>query len=157
MIQPNARPRRPIPAAQAYPRSVDDPVALTHEELLVLAGLVRLTIEADDRVDPVEARAVRRLASELAEGREGAGDAYRRMAPVASIGEAAWSALWQEAVATLPTSEDVKRAALEIQRPQAREAIYGTVYDLAAVNTIEGAEWSILEWLEATWGLGSSS
>jgi hypothetical protein len=118
---------------------------------------VRLTIEADERVDPAEARAVRRLASELAEGREGAGDAYRRMAPVASIGEAAWSALWQEAVATLPTSDDVKRAALEIQRPQARDAIYGAVYDVASVNTIEGAEWSILEWLEDKWGIRSPS
>jgi hypothetical protein len=134
-------------------RVVDDTVSLSHEELVALAGLVRLTIEADERLDPEEVRAVRSVATAVTTGDADDVGAYRTVARVAPLGEEAWAAIWQEAVTTLRSEADVKAAASRILRNEAREAIYVIVSEVAAADTIAGAEWELLEWLEETWGV----
>lgn len=135
----------------------EDPVSLSHEELVVLAGLVRATIEADDRIDPAEVRAVQRIAAAVTEAADHAPlGAYRTAAYVTPLDEAAWSAIWREAVERLPSIDDVKRAAKAVGRAEAREALYALVHDVAAADTIAGAEWSLLGWLEEAWSLSTT-
>jgi uncharacterized tellurite resistance protein B-like protein len=113
----------------------DDP-KLEHptsrDELLVLAGLVRVMLTADGRLSQRELE----HADELPRHLDLSADEWRR--------------LWEEATRTLPNATQVREAAAHL-RPEVRDAVYERLYHLADADGLDDAEWDLLEWLDETW------
>lgn len=132
--------------------------ALSHDELVALAGLVRVMMMADRTVSSAEAHASAALAGRLAKlpPAPAPTDPYRSaVLHAAPLSRTDWEAIWYEAVRVLPTEAHVREVALALDRPEAREIVYGLVYEIATVDTIVNSEWAVLEWLERAWDLRS--
>jgi hypothetical protein len=130
-----------------------DVTGLTRIELLVLAGLLRLMVRADGKVDPAEIEALDGVHLRVAEllGDEGA--AYRASAARKPIDEATWGSIWDMSASQQPGRDRVLAAAARVERAEAREAIYAILCDVAAADTIAPAETALLDHLASTWGL----
>jgi hypothetical protein len=59
----------------------------------------------------------------------------------------------RDAAAALANDEAILNAARAVTRPEAREAIFGVLYQMAIPDTIDPSELSILEQVAALWGL----
>jgi hypothetical protein len=134
-------------------RSMIELTPLTEAELLTLAGLARAMTRMDGRVTGREQDAVLALRSSVSEGVTDAGSPYRGTIGVDAIEPGRWRELLERASDTLHTEEALQRAALAVTRPEAREAIYALVAEIAIVDAIGPSEWRALEWLEAEWGV----
>lgn len=131
------------------------PEPLSSEELLAFAGLARLLIAADGRFSDAEAAALEDAAADLCGTPALGGGPYREQAvreETTYDPRQVWEAL-DHAAAALPDEASVKQAAQAVTRQQAREAIFGALYVIAASDVIAKSEWPLLEWLTAEWGV----
>ena len=65
-------------------------------------------------------------------------------------------ALWdliERSQESLPDEDAIRAAAKAVTRQEARDAIYGALFEVAASDVIEKSEWPILEWLEQEWNV----
>ncbi len=53
--------------------------------------------------------------------------------------------------------EVLKTRADEVERPEAREAIYGVLFGVAAAGTVDGEEGKLLDWLAEAWELETTA
>ncbi len=105
---------------------------LTHTEMVALAASARVMMMADGEISRGEMDRVARFAAGL------------------GLTAEQWSAIWDEAVRTLPTAKAIAAAAA-LQRTEAREVVYEMLYELATDGSIADPEWDILEWLDDAW------
>jgi hypothetical protein len=112
---------------------------LNPDELIVLAGALREMMRADGVVSESELKKVDSIARRL------------------GIGEQEWSSYWDAAIRTLPNLDAVLSRARDLERAEAREAVYELLYEIAQDETIVDAEWDILEWLDEAWRFENKS
>ena len=105
---------------------------LTRDERLVLVALLDLVIRADDRFSEEEAAEVERIS--------------------ASLGSEVYNATAVKARARLATMDDIQKAALALDRQEARELILTAVQDMAVVDEVSQEEMQLVEWLSGLWG-----
>jgi hypothetical protein len=104
---------------------------LTAEEQVGLVALLEFVIESDGRVSEDEADRIDAVVAAIGE------DAYRRAA--AEVDERF-------------DGEEALRAFLpRITRQEARELIYGTVFEAATSDAVDTHESELLEWLVTVW------
>ncbi len=111
--------------------SVDTP--LTHDELVILAALLREMIRTDGEISEEEIQGLDSIANRL------------------GIPETRWKRLWNQASSELPNLESVKVAALSLERAEAREFVYELLHNVASADEIVDPEWDLLEWLDEEW------
>jgi hypothetical protein len=123
--------------------------ALSPDEQLALGGLLRTLIRMDGQYTPAENEALEDVLQEVLA--EPQGFAFRSpdtsQTPQTSL---VWELLGR-AARELPDEDSVRRAALAVTRPEARETIYSAVFTVAAADTIVDPEWRLLEWLKEIW------
>jgi hypothetical protein len=133
---------------------------LTPGELLAFAGLARLVIQADGRFTQDEQVALEAASAELfTEPPAVEGGPYRTQASgedeeaaTKPDPELLWS-LIERSQAALPDEDAVRRAAKAVTRQEAREAIFGVLYEVAASDVITKSEWPLVEWLASEWNI----
>ena len=104
---------------------------LDDNETLALAALLKFVVLADGRVTPEEQEEIDMLVEELGE------DRYRRAI---------------DQVATRFSDEDALKKFLgTIKRQEARELIFGAIFEAALIDAIEGNESEILDWVGKEW------
>jgi uncharacterized tellurite resistance protein B-like protein len=104
---------------------------LNKDEQLALAGLLEYVVLASGHVTDEEENEIQTIVEALGE------DSYR-------------AAL--EEVDKRFTDEPALRAFLgKIDRQDARELIYGTIFEAAMADTVEGRESALLDWLAEAW------
>lgn len=108
-------------------------MTLSRDEQILLAALARLVMIADRDLSEAEARHAADLARRL------------ELAP------SEWEGVWDEACRALPSATAALAAAEQLERVEAREAIYELVYQLASEATIVDDEWDLLEALDERW------
>lgn len=108
---------------------------LTEEELLTTVALLDLFAAADGVVAPAEARVMARFAE--------------------AIGVEFYDQLQAKLKDRALSQDDVKKLARGISRGEAREVIYGQIFDLAMQETINPQESELLAWLERAWEIKS--
>ncbi len=106
---------------------------LTRDELVLLAGALRLMMMADGELSIEEGQFVTELGARLGYAPRG------------------WELVWTDAARVYPSADLVKEALAAVDRPDARETIYEYLYLLAEEDSIVDAEWDLLEWLDETW------
>ncbi|MBX3260085.1 MAG: hypothetical protein KIS78_04750 [Labilithrix sp.] len=130
-------------------------LSLTDDELLAFGGLARLLVRADGSFTEDEAVALEDAFLDLFSTSAEAQGPYRT-APIESRPEALpvdLQELLERAGAALPDEAAVLAAARRVTRHEAREAIFGVLYVIAASDVITSSEWSILDWLTKEWGV----
>jgi hypothetical protein len=137
---------------------MDELEQLTSEELLVLAALLRCVIRIDRQFTAPEQEAVGRVAMRVAAPPEGedpeATTPYRESArALEPIGEERLFELIELAGEELPDDDSIREAALAVTRQEAREAIYGLVWEVAASDVAFRGESKLLDWLIGAWNL----
>ncbi len=125
---------------------MDELVKLDQQELLALAGLVRLMIRLDGRFTPEERRALSFVASAVAQPADG-GDGSQRLGPER------WAAWIEHTVRTLPDDGSIRDAALAVTRQPARDAIHALLTRIASADFAEGGEQGLLRWLAREWNI----
>ena len=109
-----------------------DLTGLTHDEKKVLVGLSR-ALAGRDRAGPEASQAMAAFVEALG------ADEFRRLS--AEVDEA------------MKTESDARAAAKTLARPEARELILATLYEIAEAGTITPAESDLLDWLSETWDI----
>jgi uncharacterized tellurite resistance protein B-like protein len=107
---------------------------LSDDEWVVLAGLARLVVHADQEISPAEQDAMAQLQR--------------------GVGGVRWNAAVRAARRRFPTSQELERQAREGVRVEARRAIYEALADLAGSDGIVTTEASVLRWVAEEWRLG---
>src|SRR5690349_16798165 len=116
---------------------MDDLEQLTSEELLVLAALLRCVIRIDRQFTAPEQEAVERIAMQVAApGPRPPGEGVFRKAstPLEPLGADRLFELIELAGEELPDDDAIREAALAVTRQEAREVIYGLVWEVAAAD-----------------------
>lgn len=104
---------------------------LTPDEQVALVALLELIVESNARVSEEEADRLGTVIDAIGE------DAYRRAA---------------EEVDRRFADEDAVRAFVpEITRQDARDLIYGTLFEAAITDTVDSHESELLDWLAGVW------
>jgi len=124
---------------------------LTEQELLALAGLLRVLVLADRQVDVHELDALERVGQKVAEAAR-IDDPYRSAAPPA-MGPDAFRGVFAQASRQLPDNAAVRAAAQRVERQEAREILFTILLEVAASNGIVPEEQALLDWLKAEWGI----
>lgn len=106
---------------------------LTRDEVVLLAGALRLMMMADGEVSAEEGEFVAALGTRLGYAARG------------------WELVWTDASRIYPSTQLVEEALAAVERPAARETIYTVLYELAEEDAIVDPEWDLLEWLDETW------
>ena len=109
-----------------------DVSGLSEPEQIVLLALVGLLARADGRLSQTEMSTLERLRRTLTLER------FQRI---------------RDEAAALADDEAVLNAARGVTRPEAREAIFGVLYEMSIPDTIDPSEVAILEKVAALWGL----
>ncbi len=110
---------------------------MTDSERQALGSLVRVIVGVDGRYSPAESAALDQVAEEL-----GADE------------------FWQLVDRTSHehhTEEIVKDQARAVERAEARETIYGVLFNVAAAGSIDGDEGKLLDWLAGAWDLATAT
>lgn len=107
--------------------------ALTHNEMIVLAGAVREMMKADGTVSDAEVETADALAGRLA------------------LPHGEWVKIWDEAARELPNLDAVKASAGGLHRQEARDLVYEILHEVATHDDIVDSEWDLLEWLDEMW------
>ena len=110
---------------------------LNPTEQLVLVGLAKAVVHADQEVTAEETRAIRELADE--------------------VGKEAWNLRVAEARSQLATAEQLFELARSIDRAEAREAIHAALRKLAESDDLDDSEAEILTWVASVWQLGGAA
>ena len=106
---------------------------LNPDERVALAALVEFVVMASGHVTEDEEREIKAIVEEIGE------DVYRKAV--------------EEVDRRFPDEEAAKKFLVTITRPEAREIIFGAVMEAAMVDTIEGHESTILDWVAKEWKL----
>jgi uncharacterized tellurite resistance protein B-like protein len=109
-----------------------DVSGLSESEQTVLLALVGLLARADGRLSQTEMSTLEEL---------------RRVLTPERFQEI------RDRAAALADDEAILNAARDITRPEAREAIFGVLYEMAIPDTIDPSEVEILERISTLWGL----
>ena len=126
---------------------------LSNAELLTFCGLARLLVRLDGHISKEERDTLEAIGPELAVQHSGNASPYRDEPTPKDDGvDRFWNAM-NNAAATFPDIESVRRGALSVTRTQARRAIYDALHELAASDIIVDSEWDMLEWLSSAWSL----
>ena len=132
----------------------DRSTALEPHEQLAFAGLARVLVRADGTFPAREGAALEQVAKDILAPAASPTSPYRdKSSPEADPG-AIW-ALIDRAATELPTEEAVKIAARQVTRPEAREAIFGALLQIASSDVVSPEEWPVLDWLSAQWAVES--
>jgi hypothetical protein len=108
---------------------------LTAEEQVALVALLELVIESNARVSEAEAD--------------------RIDAVVAMIGEDAYRTAAAEVDRRFHDEEDVRAFVPTVTRQEARNVIYGTVFEAAITDPPDTHESELLEWLADVWQIAA--
>jgi uncharacterized tellurite resistance protein B-like protein len=135
---------------------VSEPTPLSPDELLTLAALCRAVMRLDGAVTPAEVRALDAIRLRVAERKEDQSSPYRDSAKPEPITAEDWRALLSRAERELADEARMQAAARSVERPEAREAIFICLAELAAADAMTPAEMNALGWLEAEWDLALS-
>lgn len=111
---------------------------LTDSEQLTFGALLRSLIRLDTYTTPEEQSVLHSVAGELL-GVPGPG--------IADV----LASLLERSAERYRDDEAVRAAAETVTRPEARDAIYGALYEISAAGTITVAESSLLDWLAGRW------
>lgn len=106
---------------------------LTAEEQVALVALLELVIESNARVSEEEAD--------------------RIDAVVGAIGEDAYRSAAAEVDRRFDDEQAVRAFVPSITRQEARELIYGTVFEAAITDAVDSHESDLLEWLAGVWNI----
>jgi tellurite resistance protein len=109
-----------------------DVSALSDSEQTVLLALVGLLARADGRLSQTEMSTLEKLRSALTTER------FQQI---------------RDAAAALANDEAILNAARGVTRPEAREVIFGVLYEMAIPDVIDPSEVALLEQVAALWGL----
>jgi hypothetical protein len=125
----------------------------TDAELTALARLLMIILRIDGQTTPEEEKALEHFAERVRRGSLEGGT--KRYGGTLALGDAgAVLKPYLERAAELPaTKEEFEKAAASIERKQAREIIYGALFDVAAADLIVRSEWDLLKILCDTWQL----
>lgn len=104
---------------------------LAPEERIAFVALLKATVMADGNVSEEERGRIEEIADEIGE------DIYERAL--------------DEVERRFADEDSLKKFLGTIARPEAREVIYGTVFELALTNAVEGRESELLAWLANAW------
>lgn len=108
-------------------------IELYDDEWMVLAGLVRSVVHADEEITPAELDALAKLQ--------------------ALAGAARWNGAVRAARRRLPTRDLLHRHARTRVRPEAQPVLYELLVELAGVDGIVGTEAEVLRRLAEAWHL----
>ncbi len=111
-------------------------VDLNQDERLALVALIEATAQADRKVSDEEEGVLEEV--------------------VEALGPDAYQQVVEQADQQFTGENDLKVFLRGIDRPEAREIIYGTVLELAMAEVVTGHEPALLSWLAETWQLESS-
>jgi hypothetical protein len=106
---------------------------LTAEEQVALVALLELVIESNARVSEQEADRIDAVVGAIGE------DAYRKAAA--------------EVDRRFEDEPAVRAFVPSIIRQEARELIYGTVFEAAITDAVDSHESDLLEWLAGLWNI----
>ncbi len=109
-----------------------DVSGLSENEQTVLLALVGLLARADGRLSQTEMGTLEKLRHALTPER------FQKI---------------RDDAAALADDEAIMNAARAVTRPEAREAIFGILYEMAIPDVIDPSEVAILEHVAALWGL----
>lgn len=137
---------------------MSDVEQLSGSELLALAALLRTAIRQDGAFSDDERAILSRIA--LAVGSSEGGEtpasmsAFRQTSRrTGPIGEAGLYELLDLAGTELPNDDAIKEAVRAVTRQDARETIYGLVFEIASSDTVQHSENRLLDWLVEEWEL----
>lgn len=114
---------------------------LTESERLTFGALLRTLIRLGGYTTSEEQEVVHSVVADLIE-----------VPPGGNAGDVL-AALLERSAERYKDDEAVRAAADEVTRPEAREAIYGALYEISATETITPGESSVLDWLAARWNI----
>ncbi|MEO0324101.1 MAG: TerB family tellurite resistance protein [Myxococcota bacterium] len=110
-----------------------EPIQLHHDELRILAALLRWVVMADGVLTDAELEALAAVPHRI------------------GVTEPRWRVVSSEAVEVHPNARAAEEAALSMARRPARELVYELLYDLARSDGFDDAEWDVLERLSEGW------
>jgi hypothetical protein len=106
---------------------------LTHDEQMVLGGLLRLMLRSDGQFSAGEETTLERIGERIAGG----------AAPL-------WSVISQSAQ-THRNDADIRASAKSVERGEARRMICSLLEELAVGDTLAEPETQLLSWLRELW------
>jgi uncharacterized tellurite resistance protein B-like protein len=114
---------------------------LTETERLTFGALLRTLIRLDGYTTPDEQAVVHNVARDLLS-----------VEPGADVADAL-AALLERSAESYRDDESVRAAAEAVTRPEARDAIYGALYEISSSGTITSVESQLLDWLAERWSI----
>lgn len=105
----------------------------TKDEKIALVGLIEHLLMADKVVSLEETQSLRNVVSE--------------------IGEHAYRSLIHDYRSIISNIDSFKQFLLNIERQEAREEIYGTLFEIAEADFFDENESELLDWLAKEWNL----
>jgi len=105
----------------------------TKEEKIALVGLIEHLLMADKVVSFEESEALRNVVSEL--------------------GEHDYRTLIHDYKSIISNMDSFKNFLMNIERSEAREVIYGTLFEIAEADFFDENESELLDWLAKEWNL----
>lgn len=127
---------------------------LTNEELAAFAGIVRCLVRLDGKFTEAEAAAIDDVANDLLASAPGNAPYREEPEDTRKRGVQSSAELWaliDRAGEDLEDDAAVRRLAVGVTRPEARELIYEALFAVAASDVIEKEEWPLLDWLAKEW------
>ena len=109
------------------------PRDLSPHEQLVLAALLRLAVRLDGKFSDAEREVLEDLALDF--------------------GEKTFWQLMDEAGRSLADDDSIRRAALGVESPEARQLIYSCVVNVVQSDSVQTREQGLLDWLVESWQL----
>ncbi len=106
---------------------------LNAQEKIVLAAVVKFAVMADGRVTENEVDELHHI--------------------IEAVGDHAWRDALDGARAEMRDVPSLEALLATVERPEAREIIYGTVLELAEEDAVDSGEGKLLETIERTWGV----
>mgnify|MGYP002636417882 CR=1 FL=1 len=106
---------------------------LTAHEQLVLIGLVKLIVHADQHISDEEKSVLRTLQ--------------------AAMGDAVWNAQVKAAAEAFSDLAALEQAAQQVEREEAQFLIHEVLTELAGSDEVIPAEAHVLQWIDQTWCL----
>lgn len=106
---------------------------LTPQEKIVLAAVVKFAVMADGRVTENEVDELHHI--------------------IEAVGDHAWRDALDGARAEIKDMSSLEALLATVERPEAREIIYGNVLELAEEDAVDSGEGKLLKTLEGAWGV----
>ena len=110
---------------------------LNDQEGLILIRLLKAMIRADNQLSSQEGAEMKRVAI--------------------AMGPQKFVEFIEQARKASSRLADVKAAAMEVQRPAARQLIYSMMIEMAKQDGMDPKEAELLDWLAQTWDLAAQS